>query len=308
MKDSVSEIEIGLPYRDKMEEAGQVFTDGSADSVEGMEEQRKKGSCFGAYIRIVGNKVFCLPRQWCYLIVSLILAYYAGAAIPFAKALGLSLTEYILFVLTDHYYLIYAWFFFLLYWMMHAVPKMSQQEWIRYGSYKMKCNVDNLTVGIQLTLMIIGNLLLVLFIGLVGLGPSDGFRIAGMMGDEIGNLQVLAGYAQVFPNPVTAIVCVVLYWDLGCCFLYSMLYYGHHLGGRKMMIGEMVVCMVSTIAGFMTDVDESALNVFFFNNDYILHHALLLVGSEAACVNIAVMIIAWIGIRGIALWKKGIPT
>lgn len=72
------------------------------------------------------------------------------------------------------------------------------------------------------------------------------------------------------------------------------------------MIGEMVVCVISTIAGFMTDVDESILNVFFFNNDYILHHALLLVGPGIVCVNVAVMIIVWIGLRRVALWRKRI--
>lgn len=308
MKASTLVEKIGLPDRDKMETAGQIFSNSSVDSVEGMEGQRKKSSCCGVYIRIVGNRVLRFPGRRCYLAVSLILAYYAGAAIPFAKAMGMSLIEYILYVLSDHYYLIYAWFFFLLYWLMHAVPKVSQQEWIRYGSYRMKCNVDNLTVGIQLTMMIMGNFLLVLLIGLAGLGFSDGFRAAAMLEDATGNLQVLAGYAKVFPNPAAAIVCALLYWDLGCCFLYGMLYYGHRLGGRKVMIGEMVVCMISTIAGFMTDVDESVLNVFFFNNDYILHHALLLVGPGAACVNMAVMMIAWIGIRGIVLWGKRIST
>lgn len=308
MKASASKIKIGLPYRDKMEYAGQIVSDGLADSVEGLEEERKYSSYFGEYIRIMGNKVLRLPgRQW-YLAVSLVLAYYAGAAIPFAKAMGMSLTEYILYLMTDHYYLVYAWFFFLLYWIMHAVPKMSQQEWIRYGSYRMKCNVDNLTVGIQLALMILGNFLLVLFIGLAGLGMSGGFRAAALFADATDQMQVLAGYAEIFSDPVIAIICVLLYWDLGCCFLYIMLYYGHQLGGRKVMIGEMVVCVISTIAGFMTDVDESILNVFFFNNDYILHHALLLVGPGIVCMNIAVMVIVCIGIRRIALWRKRIST
>lgn len=308
MKLSTSKVKIGLPNRDKMENAVQVISDGSADSVEGMEEQRKKGSCFGAYIRIVGNRTFCLPGQWCYLIVSLILAYYAGAAIPYAKALGMSLTEYILFVLSDHYYLVYAWFFFLLYWMMHAVPKTSQQEWIRYGNYGMKCKVDNLTVEIQLTMMIMGNFLLVLFVGLAGLGVSGGFQAATLHGDATDQMQVIVGYAEIFPDPVLALLCVLLYWDFGCCFLYNMLYYGYRLGGRKVMIVEMVVCTISTIAGFMTDMDESFLNVFFFNNDYILHHALLLVGPMAACRNVVIMLITWFGIRGIALWGKRIST
>lgn len=308
MKVSVTNEEIGLPYRDKMENADQAFPDGLADSVEGMEGQRKKGSRCDVYIRIVTNKVIRFPGRYCYLAVSLVLAYYAGTAIPFAKAMGMSLIEYVLYVLTDHYYLIYAWFFFLLYWVLHAVPKTSQQEWIRYGFYRMKCNVDNLTVGIQLTLMIIGNFLLVLFIGLVGLGLSNGFRAAGPFGDATDQMQVLAGYAEIFSDPAIAILCVLLYWDLGCCFLYIMLYYGYHLGGRKVMIGEMVFCTISTIAGFMTDVDKSVLNVFFFNNDYILHHALLVMGPMAACRNAIVLLITWIGIRGIALWKKGIPT
>lgn len=308
MKVSTLKEEIGLPYRDKTERAGQVFLNGSADSVEGMEGQRKNGSCCEAYIRIVGNRMFRFPGHRCYLAVSLILTYYAGAAIPFAKAMGMSLIEYILYVLTDHYYLVYAWFFFLLYWMMHAVPGMSQQEWIRYGCCRTKCNVDNLTVGIQLTLMIIGNFLLVFFIGLIGLGLSNGFRAVELFGAATDQMQVLAGYAEIFPDPVIAILCVLLYWDLGCWFLYNMLYYGHYLGGRKVMIGEMIICIISTIVGFATDVDESILNVFFFNNDYILHHALLVMGPMVACRNVIVMVITWIGIRGIALWRKGIPT
>ncbi len=245
---------------------------------------------------------------WCYLLISLVLLYYAGTAAPLAMTTGMSLTEYILYVLTDHYYLIYAWFFFLLFWIMQTLQKGRQQEWIRYGSYRKKYNRDNLAAGLQLSLMIAGNFLLVFFVGFLRIGLSGGFRAAGQFGGTTDQMQVLAGYAKIFPSPVIALLCVLLYWNLGSFFLYIVLYYGHCLGGRKVMAAGIVLCIVSTIVGFMTDMDKSWLNVIFFNNDYILHHVLLLMGPMAACRNVIIMMIGWIGIRGVALWKKGIPT
>lgn len=249
-----------------------------------------------------------LPGLWCYVAASLVLAYYAGSAVPLAKVTGMSLTEYILYVLTDHYYLIYVWFFFLLYWIVHVVQMNRRQEWIRYGSCRMKYNVDNLTAVFQLSLMILGNLVLVTLIGLAGVGVSGGFRAARLTEDISGNLTVLAGYAQIFLGPVPALVCVLLYWDLGCIFLYMMLYYAYHLGGRRAMIVELLFYIFSTMVGFITEIDESVLNLFFFNNYYILHHALLMVGSWAVGINVAVMVIAWIGMRGMAIWQRKTPT
>lgn len=257
--------------------------------------------------RMVRSNGFRLPGLWCYIAVSLVLSYYAGAAVPLARTVGMSLAEYILYVLTDHYYLIYAWFFFFLYWTAHVVRKGRQQERIRYGSDRVKYNVDNFTAVWQLSLMIAGNLLLVIFIGLVSLGWSGGFR-AGRLSDGIAdNLIVLAGYARIFSSPVLALLCVLLYWDFGCIFLYMMLYYGNQLGGRKAMVAEIVLSILSTMVGFMTKIDESCLNVLFFNNYYILHHALLLAGIWAVGINMAVMVVGWIGVRGIVLWRRKIP-
>lgn len=245
---------------------------------------------------------------WFYIAVSLVLAYYAGGAVSFAGAVGMSLTEYMLYVLTDHYYLVYVWFFFLLFWIIHMVQKNEQIGWIRYGSYQKKYNIDNLAAALQLTLMILGNLILVLCIGLFYLRPSGRFQTTDLSDDFAGNLDVLRGYAEIFPNPAIALVCVVLYWDMGCIFLYLILYYSHRIAGKKGFLLLISLCVISNIVGFTTQIDESCLHVFFFNNYYILHHALLLVGFRAVCVNMAVMIIGYTGIRGMALWRKGILT
>lgn len=258
--------------------------------------------------RMAVRNLFRIPCFWCYLAVSLVLAYYAGIAVPLARVTGMSLAEYVLYVLADHYYLIYAWFFFLLYWMVHTVRKHGQQEWIRYGSCRNKYNADNVTAIMQISVMILGNLFLVLCVGLAGVGVSGGFQAGNGYEEMGGNMMVLAGYAKIFPNPVIAVICVVLYWGLGCIFLYFMLYYGNLLGGRKIMVMEIVLCIISTLAGYLTQIDESCLNVLFFNNYFILHHALLLVGVQAAVVNMAVMVVGSIGIRGIALCRRKIPT
>lgn len=260
-------------------------------------------------VRMVRYHGFRLPGLWCYIAVSLVLAYYAGSAVPYARAMGMSLTEYVLYVLTDHYYLVYAWFFFLLYWTVHVVQKNSQQELLRYGSYRMKYNVDNLIAVFQLSLMILGNLALVAFIGLAGMGVSGGFQAVRLLPEDVpGNLMVLAGYSQIFPGPVLSLICVLFYWDAGCLFLYMMLYYGNQIGGRKVIVVEILLFIFSTIVGFVTNLDESCLNLLFYNNYFILHHAVLLAGKWAVGVNVAVMVMGMIGIRGIAICRKEIPT
>lgn len=256
-------------------------------------------------IRMAWKNAVRFCGLWCYIAVSLVLAYYAGGAVSLARMTGMSLAEYMLYVLTDHYYLVYAWFFFLLYWIVQRVRRNEPTVLVRYGSYQAGYNIDNLAAVLQLAAMIGGNLILVFCIGIIGIGFSGGFRTIGLAGSFGGDLDVLRGYAAVFPGPVTALLCVVLYWAAGCIFLYLLLYYVHCIAGRKGMLLGMFLCVVSNIIGFMTQIDESWLCIFFFNNYYILHHALLLTGVKAVCMNITVMAVGYIGVREIAKWRKG---
>lgn len=207
-----------------------------------------------------------------------------------AQSAGLSLFEYVLCALTDHYYLIYGWLIFLVFVTGKEVRGHANSEIIRYGSFSRYNSVTITAAAVRLALLIVVHILLAAIIGAFRLAPVNAFTVSEASSYYSGGfLDLLAGYQRYFGSPVAALLGAVGYLWLGSLFLYAVIFLASQSWGSKGMLTVCVLIIVSAIVGFVSPFDESPLEFLFVNNYYILHHALLLVSPLAVAVNLAVM-------------------
>lgn len=245
----------------------------------------------------IKNKIFSLRDAGSFIFVLLLFTFSCGNSLPYAEYVGMSLQEYMLYVVSDHYYLIYVWFFFLLFWSTRQISTNDMVQRIRYGSNKQYRKVYGFAKSIELLIMILAHVLIALMIGITRLDVKEGFFAVKQIISYDSNLEVLIGYAQMFENCIIAMSCVVVYWWLGSCFLFRLLFYVHEVWKKKGLYAVLVYTLASGMFGFMSHVDESILEIFFYNNYFILHHVLLSVGILPVCINLCVMCLVPEGIE-----------
>ncbi|MCD8076974.1 MAG: hypothetical protein LUF35_02470 [Lachnospiraceae bacterium] len=200
-----------------------------------------------------------------------------------AQSAGLSLFEYVLCALANHYYLIYGWLFFLVFVTGKEVRNHANSEIIRYGSFSRYNSVTLTAAAVRLALLIAVHILLAAIIGSFSLAPVNVFTVSEASSYYSGDfLDLLAGYQRYFGSPLAALVCAAGYLWLGSLFLYAVIFLTSQSWGSKGMLTACVLIIVSAIVGFVSPFDESPLEFLFVNNYYILHHALLLVSPASA--------------------------
>lgn len=232
---------------------------------------------------------FSLQDGGIFLFVLLLFTFSCGRSLPYAEYVGMSLQEYILYVISDHYYLMYVWFFFLLYWSTKQILPSYILQRIRYKSNRRYRKVYSSVKSMQLLVMILAHILIAAVIGVTRLELRGGLESIKQIAVYDSNLDVLMGYAKLFYNCGTAIFCVAFYWWLGSSFLFRLLFYVHEVWKKKGLYCMLIVTLVSGMFGFMSHVDESMFEVFFFNNYFILHHVLLGVGIFPTGINVCIM-------------------
>lgn len=240
---------------------------------------------------MITDRVLAFPSRWSCALILFLFAFFCSGSLPYAQQMGMSVYEYVLYMISDHYYLIYVWFFYLLYWSTRQITQERAIERVRYGSHRKYQEVCCGAQAVQLLVVVLLHIVVAFVIGLGGLKSENVFLAIGQLQDYDSNMDVLTGYSEMFDNPMAAIVCVALYWWIGSQFLSRILFYAHEIGQRKGMFLLMFVALLSGMIGFITHVDESVLAIFFYNNYFVLHHALLNVGLPVTIGILLIMVV-----------------
>lgn len=241
-------------------------------------------------LRNIKNKVLQLQDIWVCFFVLLLFTFQCGSSLLYAEYVGMSLQEYILYVISDHYYLVYVWFFFLLFWSTRQISQNYTIERIRYRSNERYRRIYSSAKAIQLLGMILAHILIAISVGITRLDIQEGFSSIKQVQTYDSNLDVLKGYAEIFDSDVVAIVCVAFYWWLGSQFLFRLMFYVYEVFKKKGLYSVLIITLVSGMIGFVSHIDESILEIFFYNNYFILHHVLLGAGIFPTLINICVML------------------
>ncbi len=219
----------------------------------------------------------------------LIYTFGCGSSVQTAREAGLSCGEYILSLLTNHYYIVYGLCIYWLFWCLQDLKEYSALQLIRsknYVSYFI-CRIGYALVSIGGIVLL--HILIPLIIGCLNLGFD--FRYQG-------HENILLKFSTIFPSLPFAILIIGLYLIIGLLFIYELLFFCQQLWGNKYTILAVLLILLDIMLGFKSQIDENMFEVLFLNNYFILHHPMLLVGKYVPLLNLLIMLLL-----SIALWR-----
>lgn len=238
------------------------------------------------------------------IVILLVYAFMCGSDLGYAINRSMSIFEYVLYTITDHYYMIYGWLFFLVFFSVRQVKEKSFIERIRYGTWKRFYTEHCITNVILLASMIWMHAVIPFVIGLMKLPFRNEFVASASQGMQDSNMGVVMAYGEHVKTPLSAIACVLVYWTLGSVFISQLIYHCNEIWAKKGMIVSIIFVLISTMTGFMTDADEHFFAFLFFNHYYILHHVWINIGTIPMVVNICMMVFGIWGLEKIAVFKN----
>lgn len=204
----------------------------------------------------------------------IIYGFMCGNSLVYAMKAGIGGEEYVLFALSDQYFLIYCWLFYLVYITAKQAREKNVLCRMRFktiGKYYAGVLLSRfLQLMIALGICVLIPIVVGYFLGHDCLLWNNSFSEVVRIGTD-SELEVLQAYATLFHTPAEATAAAVLYLLLGSFFFSSMLFFLAEIGKTEMIIGFSVM-LTGTFVGFLTDLDHGPAELLCFNNYYILHH------------------------------------
>ncbi|MCD8014827.1 MAG: hypothetical protein LUG99_16965 [Lachnospiraceae bacterium] len=191
-------------------------------------------------LKLIKSKLWKKDDVLTYFIILAVFVGMSCSDLAVAQSARLSLSEYVLCALADHYYLIYGWLFFLVFVTGKEVRSYANSEIIRYGSFSRYNSVTFTAVAVRLALLIAVHILLAAIIGAFRLAPVNAFTVSKATSYYDGGcLELLAGYQHYFTSPVAALLCTAGYLWLGSLFLYAVIFLASGSWGSKRQLSAM---------------------------------------------------------------------
>ncbi len=240
-----------------------------------------------------------LPRLG--ILSLLIFTFLCSQKLQFAKAVDMGLGEYMLFSISDHYFLIYCWFFFILLVAINKLHDKNDNERLRYKTVKEYYFYEVCSKGLLMAGLIALHILIPLLLGSVSLRLGNSFTTVFDHNLHDGNLEVLEIYSLNFKTPMTAVIPAVFVWWFGSFVLDISIFMVNEFRKKALDMLFVGLMVLSTILGFYTAIDEGTWQFLFFNNYFIFHHAYLVNNMAALITDLLMGILALIVLTRIAL-------
>ena len=226
------------------------------------------------------------------MLLFMIYAFMIGGNIPLSCISDMGLGEYILLSITDHYYIVFAYFMYAIFWIMRDIKEDRNIELVRYGSYKKYYAIRKLCVFIKIIIVVIMHVIIAMIIGLTSTQPTYeicGKRVEGLY---VGRLEIIKEFSNYFDTTPLAILCAAGYMIIGTFFLYEILFYIFRLKGNTVTIAFIGIMIVMMVAGMKLPLDDYVFTQILFINNYIIfHHNFFPHGNIGIGLNIILMIV-----------------
>ena len=238
------------------------------------------------------------------IVVFLVFSFFCGMNIDIAIGAHMSLLEYVIFLMTNHYYLIYFMFMAYLFFSIAIMQEESELLYIRLGTIKKQYICILINVLLQTIFYVGCHLVIAFIIGCTKLDCSNLFMVSSIDGYYNDTLNFLMEYKKYFSSPGEALVATLLYMILGLTFLSMMIYVIKRVLGKKATMIAIGLIMIDLMMGFKCSF-RGVAGFLFLNRYFILHHTLFSDGIPFVWINIMmVCLILWCGYR-IMKYKKG---
>jgi|GEM_PF-2971071 len=229
------------------------------------------------------------PRKNLSLILLLIIySFLCGSNLSMAEDAGFTIGEYILYMISDHYYLIYGLFFFFLYDSFVSLQDKNNVVLIRYGSLIRYYFTSLSAELIRIACIVLCHLLIPFFLSFHLLKPENIFAAHKLNGYVSSTLSYTLHFKDYFLSPVSSIAFCSMYLILGLFFIYCLQFFIRELANISKVIMTDILIVGDTLLGFKLFGAFPALEPLFLNCYFILHHPLFSYGLKAVCINIVI--------------------
>ena len=220
------------------------------------------------------HRLFSKNNLIAVVILLCVYSYRCSAHLADAVSDGLNLCEYLLCCLTDHYYLIYGLFFYLIIDSAVRTNRVLNTEKIRYKTlHRYYCSLIT-TRAISLFLLVLAHLIIPFVLGITRLKLDAAYN---MLNQEVfnGKYDVINVLSGTISNSAVAIVLVTIHLFIGITFISVISAFSYEIWNKKGYIVSCALILINTLIGFATDIDEGVFKCIFLNNYFILHHGLI---------------------------------
>ncbi|MFC4388322.1 hypothetical protein ACFOZ1_10965 [Gracilibacillus marinus] len=215
--------------------------------------------------------VFFNTEMWIVILVfSIYSAYLKREAITF----NLSYFEYLIIVMTDHYYILYFMILSFTYLIYKLYREDNEIILIRSKTYLNYYVAQIASLFIISMSFILIHLIIPMVIG-IGIRFESEFTNLSIDTNTI----IVGEFNQYFSNPFVALISIVFYLILGLTFLGSIFLFLNNFLTEKFVLIIIVCIYILMLLSIRSDVD-SMIPFVFLNNYIILHHAFATIDSK----------------------------
>lgn len=188
-----------------------------------------------------------------------------------SKHLGLGYLEYVLLAMTNHYYLLYFLFIAFLLIILNFSENETELCLVRSRSYANFFMLKVLALAEFSIVYVMLHLIVILVIGLLNLPGDNAFTL---INECTSNSDLLILYSEHFMTPAHTLLAIVGYMILGLTFISILIHSITKFTDRKVSIVIIIIMYISMIFALNKGTDYFMPYVYF-NNYFILHHALI---------------------------------
>lgn len=211
------------------------------------------------------SKNFFSKRIW---IVVVIFSILIGYKLQQAKYEDISYFEFILYSLTDHYYILYFMIISYVFLIFGIINDDEEIVIIRSGKYIKYFTSQVISFLYISTLFVLMHVLIVLIIGW-GLPFENVFRTKE---NHFYEFEVLSAYMKYFKEPFSAALLSVIYMILGLAFISMLIKLISHFFHERFAIFSIGVAYFLMLISLRTHIDNE-IPFLFLNNYLVLHHS-----------------------------------
>lgn len=262
--------------------------------------KRRKGR--GIVKNLIKDNVFRFLTDKRKIIIFVIFAWFCGNEVVLAETSGMSVFEYLLLIMGNHYYIIYFLLISYLYFQFDQVKKTNPCISIRMKRIRNKYLVHLGSTFIETFFYIAIHIMIAFIIGITRLDIVNRFQTKVISEYYNDTLNFVYGYQKYFANPLLALLIVGLYMIAGLSLFGMLIYMINETKGSKVTLVIVGLLILNIMLGFKLNIHGFA-GIFFANNYLILHHVLFMDGSMLVAINLFIEGAVFFGLYGI-LKKK----
>lgn len=219
---------------------------------------------FKVLLKDTFNKQFLIKLY----IILVIFCFFSGQKLSISQLNKLTLPEYVVLMMSEHYYLIYFMIIAFIFLIIGNLKDDNCLLYIRnkhFISYFISKNIVNLIISVGFVLI---HTSLSFLIGLFKLNLLNEFTTTA-------STETMYIYSNYFDTPIFSIICLSLYMILGLFFISFIIEFINHFFKKNITIACVILLYLFMILSLNNRIDNNNFYFLHLNNYFILHHAIV---------------------------------